>query len=106
MYTDLKHLYKTMTLNLSPSQIRLLKAIGEEPTAHLFSRSYMIRHHLTSGGVRSGIARLLSLKLVDREKGVWQVQPIEMKLWFGEVLKHGPIAAESLRWVNLQRIRN
>jgi hypothetical protein len=104
MYTDLKHLYKTLTLNLSPSQIRLLKAIGKEPTAHVFSRSYMIRHHLTSGGVRSGIVRLVGLKLIDRENGVWQVQPTEMKLWLGEVLKNGSIAAESLRWVILQRI--
>ena len=101
MKTDLKHLYKAVTLGLSSSQKRLLIAICREPTAHLYARTYMLRHDLTRGGVGSALLRLRTLNLAVHEDGEWRLNPPELRLWLGAVLASGPEAAEQFRWATL-----
>jgi hypothetical protein len=100
--TDLKYLYKALTITLSFSQKRLLNAICLEPTAHLYSKEYMSRHQLTRGGIRSGIRRLSYISLVGLEDGEWRLQPPQLRIWANALHIYGPEAAESLRWAVVQ----
>jgi hypothetical protein len=95
---DLKHLYKARTLTLSISQRRLLNAISKEPAAHLYSKEYMARHQLTSGGIASGLRTLMKRALVGLEDGEWRVQPPEMRKWLEVLHDRGPAVAENFRW--------
>lgn len=96
METDLKALLQEY--NLSGQQKLLLNAITLEPTAHIFSRSYLERHRLSRGGVQSSLRKLMSVQLVAKENGVWQVQPPRMRRWYRLVLERGQAAAEDLRF--------
>jgi hypothetical protein len=98
---DLKYLYKGQTLSLSFSQRRLLNAISREPTAHLYSKEYMARYQLTSGGIASGLRTLIKRALADLEDGEWQVQPPEMRKWLKVLHEHGPVPAEEVRWATI-----
>ena len=87
--TDYKHLIKAA--NLSVSQKRLLHALCKEPTVHPYSRNYMASHGLTTGGVRSGIKKLLALGFIHKTVGggVWMLKNDGMQAWLRVVLLHG-----------------
>ena len=93
---DLKELLKSY--DLTGAQRRLLNALTLDPTPHIYAKMYMEIHKLTRGGIRSALRRLTAVKLVEKEDGVWQVQPHEMRLWYSTVLKRGQTAAEDLRF--------
>ena len=96
-HDDFKHILKAF--HLSQSQRRLFNAITREPTCHLYARAYIARHQLTRGGISSDLRRLTSFKLVSRnEQGLWQIQPLGLRLWYQVVLERGGLAAEELRW--------
>ena len=95
---DLKHIWKARITNLSPSQRRLLNAIAREPTAHLYSKDYMARYQLTSGGIASGLRTLKKRALVGHEDREWRVQPPEMRKWLEVLHDRGPTPAENYRW--------
>lgn len=96
---DLKHLFKSA--DLSPCTKRLLYALAVESTAHIFSRRYMHRYHLSAGGIRSGLQRLHHLGFVSKERGVWEIQPRSLQLWLKSVRLDGPERAAGLRFASL-----
>lgn len=95
---DLKYLVKSKHLSLA--QWRLFKALANEPTPHVYSRRFMARHHLTTGGIRSGLKRLLAVKLVVRDDGVWRIFPPELQTWWN-ALGGNHEDAERLRFVEI-----
>ena len=94
---DLKELLKSY--DLTGAQNRLLNAITLDPTPHIYSKRYMEIHKFTRGEIGSAFRRLTAIKLVEKEDGVWQVQPYEMRLWYSTVLKLGQAVAEDFRFI-------
>jgi len=99
MEVDLKTLLKSFLL--SAPQKRLLKAICREPTSHLYSKSYMLRHDLTRGGIHSALKRLRNLNLVMLDNGIWRINPLELRIWYQAVMEQDWKRADDLRYAEL-----
>jgi hypothetical protein len=95
---DYKHLLKA--LRLTPSQKRLLYALCQQPTAHVFAVDYMAKHGLTLGGIRSALDRLDNLCLIKRDSAeVWRLANPGMQAWLHLLLTtNDPEKAEHLRF--------
>jgi hypothetical protein len=95
---DYKRLYRAM--NLSINQKKVLDMICVHPSAR---PSSYIRlqpdYKLTSGGIRSGLKRLLYFDLIIKDDaGVWHLRNPDMQAWLLSVKKGYMEESESLRF--------
>jgi len=82
---DYKYILKAF--NLSFSRKKLLYALCKEPTAHLHSRAFMEKHQLSTGGIRSGINKLVVYNFVCKDSaGIWRLRNAGMQAWLYAVL--------------------
>jgi hypothetical protein len=74
--------YEAMLQSLAPQQIKLLRALSEEPTDKPFSAPYMASHGLGSvGGVQGAIRRLIDLDYVEKTDGTLRVVDPVFSMW-------------------------
>lgn len=73
-------------MGLSPTQIAVLKALADEPSASLYAQQYMKRHHLGSiGGVQTSLKKLELLDLVEKQKNkTWKIVDPLFQRWLQE----------------------
>jgi uncharacterized protein len=85
-----KMYYESMLAPLSIQQKKLFSAISDEPTATLFSVSYMFNHDLGSfGGVQGAFKKLLNLDYIEKRNDdrYYVVDPV-FALWLAIKKSH------------------
>ena len=68
--------FESILQGLRTKQINILSALAKEPTAKVYSASYMARHNLGStGGIQQGLNTLSKKDLIEKDyrTGVWSV---------------------------------
>lgn len=68
--------FESILQGLRTKQINILSALAKEPTAKVYSASYMARHNLRStGGIQQGLNTLSKKDLIEKDyrTGVWSV---------------------------------
>ena len=68
--------FESILQGLRTKQINILSALAKEPTAKVYSASYMARHSLGStGGIQQGLNTLSKKDLIEKDyrTGVWSV---------------------------------
>lgn len=95
---DYKHLVKAT--NLSINQKKVLHMICVHPSAHPYSYIRLQPDYkLTSGGIRSGLKRLLYFDLIIKDDtGVWRLRNPGMQAWLLAVKEGDMDKSESLRF--------
>jgi len=80
--------FESILQGLRTKQINILSALAKEPTAKVYSASYMARHNLRStGGIQQGLNTLSKKDLIEKDyrTGVWfVVDPIFVR-WLIEM---------------------
>ncbi len=97
-FIDYKSLLKAM--NLSSNQKKVLHAICLAPSSHPYSYIRMSPDYkLTSGGIRSGLKRLLFFNAIIKDSaGVWRLSNQGMQSWLFAVKEKSMDDSEPLRW--------
>lgn len=84
---------------LTVNQRKLIYALCIEPSAHIHSTAYKVKHRLTSGGITSAIKALKSLDLVRKDsENVWWIKDIEMQEWLHDGLRSQPTDESDEAW--------
>jgi len=68
--------FESILQGLRTKQINILSALAKEPTAKVYSASYMARHNLSStGGIQQGLITLSKKDLIEKDyrTGAWSV---------------------------------
>ena len=76
--------FESILQGITTKQITLLSALAGEPTAKLYSASYMSQHNLGStGGIQQSLDSLSKKDLIEKnhETGVWTVVDPLFKNW-------------------------
>ncbi|MEA3385434.1 MAG: ATP-binding protein [Thermodesulfobacteriota bacterium] len=80
--------FESILQGLRTKQINILSALAKEPTAKIYSASYMARHNLGStGGIQQGLNTLSRKDLIEKDyrTGVWSVVDPIFVCWFIEM---------------------
>jgi hypothetical protein len=76
--------FESILQGLATKQIAMLSALAKEPTAKIYSASYMAQHGLGStGGIQQSIKTLSKQDLIekDKETGVWSLVDPVFRTW-------------------------
>jgi len=80
--------FESILQGLTTKQIAMLSALAKEPTAKVYSASYMARHNLGStGGIQQSLGTLSKRDLIEKnyKTGVWFVVDPIFKNWLIEM---------------------
>ncbi len=76
--------FESILQGLATKQIAMLSALAKEPTAKIYSASYMAQHGLGStGGIQQSIKTLSKQDLIEKDNktGVWSLVDPVFRTW-------------------------